>query len=190
MTDQNGNNNEYPVGEWIVHRDYGVGQIKKIERKSIAGRQNTYARIEMPDTTVWIPADQMDGEQLRPLADPERFQRAVEVLTNPPKEMASNFRQRQAQISDALADNVPAETARLIRDLRARRRARGGLNKTERSALKDLSKRFVQEWAACFGLDLDQASRRFNATLRRRRGSRSGQDGDGAQEHGAKAVAL
>lgn len=186
MTNQNGNNNEYPVGEWVVHRDYGVGQIKEIEYKTIAGRQNTYARIEMPDTIVWIPADQMDGEQLRPLADPERFQHAVGLLTKPPKEMAPNFRKRQARISTAVAENAPAETARLIRDLRARRREKGGLNRTERMALRDMTKRFVQEWAACFGLDLDQARRRMNAELR----CRTEQDGNGQSKRGAKAVAL
>jgi RNA polymerase-interacting CarD/CdnL/TRCF family regulator len=165
MIKRGGNSNPYPVGEWFVHRDYGVGQVKEIESKTIAGRQNTYARIEMPDSTVWIPADQLDCEQLRPLADPERFQRAVDVLTNPPKELAAGFTQRKAQISEALTGNAPAETARIIRDLTARRRARGGLNQAERSALKDLTRRFVQEWAACFGLDVDQASSRLNATL-------------------------
>ena len=94
-----------------------------------------------------------------------RFEEALEVLRKPPKGMASNLNKRQARIKRVTANNLPKETARLIRDLRARRREKKGLNQTERRALRDLTKRFLQEWSLCVGLTMGQARRRLNRQL-------------------------
>lgn len=155
----------YVQGDWIVHCYHGIGQIEAVEQKKIAKQEGTYFRIRMADSVLWMSVEQMDKEQIRPVASKSRFQEAVEVLREPPKKMASNLNKRQARIKQVTADNLPKETARLIRDLRARRKEKKGLNQGERRALRELTKRFLQEWSVCVGMTMGQARRRLNRQL-------------------------
>lgn len=159
----------YSQGDWIVHRYHGIGQIEAIEHKKIGDQEGTYFRIRMADSVLWMSIEQMDNEQIRPVVSETRFKEAVEVLREPSKGMASNLNKRQARIRRVTTDNMPKETARLIRDLRARRKEKKGLNQTERRALRDLTKRFLQEWSVCVGLSMGQARRRLNRQLHWRR---------------------
>jgi RNA polymerase-interacting CarD/CdnL/TRCF family regulator len=159
----------YTPGDWISHCYHGIGQIEAVERKRIGDQESAYFRIKMANNTFWIPVDQMDNDQIRPTVSNAHFQEAVEVLREPPKVMDSSLNTRRARIKRVVADNVPKETARLIRDLRARRRESKGLNQTERQALRELTKRFLQEWALCAGLTMSQARRRLNRQLHWRR---------------------
>jgi RNA polymerase-interacting CarD/CdnL/TRCF family regulator len=159
------NTSSYDRGDWIVHCHHGVGQIEKVERKQISDQENTYYRIRTNDSVIWIPIDQMDVEEIRPLTDEDHIEEAVEVLNKEPKKMASNLSSRKSRIKDVIVNNVPVETARLIRDLRGRRRSKKGLNQTERRALRDLTKRFVHEWAVCKNISIEQARKRLNRRL-------------------------
>lgn len=138
---------EYVKGDWIVHAHYGIGQIEGIDMKGISGEETRYYRVHASDSTFWVPVDQMDSEVLRPLSTPEAIQKAIAALQNPPKEMSSNYKTRQTRIRDVQLQNTPRAIARLIRDLRARQREKGALNKTERSAFRTLKQRLVEEWA-------------------------------------------
>jgi CarD family transcriptional regulator len=155
----------YSRGEWIVSCYHGVGKIEAVESKRINDQENTYFRVKMVDSTIWIPFDQMDNGQIRPISDKKRFQEAVEVLGNPPRKMESNFNKRKARFDRVLSNNLPKETARLIRDLRARRRSKKGLSQSGRRVLRNLTKRFVQEWAVSRDMSLEQAQQRLDRKL-------------------------
>jgi RNA polymerase-interacting CarD/CdnL/TRCF family regulator len=160
---------DYDQGDWVVHCHHGIGQIEAIEHKRIGEQENKYFCIKTADSVIWIPVEQMDKQHFRPIVDETDFQEAVAVLRRPPKGMDSNLSTRMARIKQVTADNVPTETARMIRDLRARRREKKGLNLSERQALRDLTKRFLQEWSVCVGLTLKQARRQLNRQLTTRR---------------------
>jgi RNA polymerase-interacting CarD/CdnL/TRCF family regulator len=152
-------------GDWIVHSHYGIGQIKAVEMKCISGEEARYYRIETTDSTFWMPVDQMDSELLRPLSTPEEMQRAVNALHKPPKEMSSNFKIRQSRIQQARLRNTPKAIAQLIRDLRARRREKGVLNSTERSAFQTLKQRLAEEWALVIDADTEHVESRIDDLL-------------------------
>lgn len=158
----------YNQGDWIVHCHHGVGQIEEVEHKSIGDQENVYYRIKTSDSVMWIPVDQINSDEIRPLTDTAHLEEAVSVLNNPPGEMPSNLNARKARIKKVIVNNMPVKTARLIRDLRAKRRSKKGLNQTERRALKDLTKRFVQEWAVCKGITIEQARNRLNRRINRK----------------------
>jgi RNA polymerase-interacting CarD/CdnL/TRCF family regulator len=89
----------------------------------------------------------MDSEVLRPLSTQEEIQLAIVALKKPPKEMSSNYKERQQRIHKAQTRNTPQSMARIIRDLRELRRKKGPLNATERSAYRTLKQRLIEEWA-------------------------------------------
>jgi CarD family transcriptional regulator len=156
---------QFTQGEWIVSCYHGVGKIEALESKRISDQENTYFRVKMVDSTIWIPSDQIDNGQIRPVTDRKHFQEAVEVLDNPPRKMDSNFNKRKARFERVLSNNLPKETARLIRDLRARRRSKKGLSQSGRRVLRNLTNRFVQEWAVSRGMSLEQARQRLDNKL-------------------------
>jgi CarD family transcriptional regulator len=177
MTDMKTENaKSYARGDWIVHPHYGVGRIEDIERICISEQENTYYRIKSDSTVFWIPVDQMDNEneQIRPITEEACFREAVEELNKSPKKMASNLGKRKSRIRSVTHTNNPIETARLIRDLRERRRDKGGLNQSERQALRSLTKRFLQEWAVCRGLTLERSRDNFDELLEKRRQAANG----------------
>jgi RNA polymerase-interacting CarD/CdnL/TRCF family regulator len=155
----------YDQGDWIVHCHYGVGRIEDIEHKRVSDEENTYFRIKTADSVFWMPVEHMDTEQIRSIADERRFQEALEVLSKPANEMASTASKRKARIKQVTINNIPKETARLIRDLRARRREKNGLYHSEWKALRNLTMRFLQEWTVSVGLTMGQARRKLNRRL-------------------------
>jgi hypothetical protein len=64
--------------------------------------------------------------------------------------------------------NVPAETARLVRDLWQRQWSDRGLYDWEREAWRFLSSRFVQEWTLCVGISAVEARQRLIQMLRQK----------------------
>ena len=151
--------------DWIVHRHFGIGQIQCIEVKKISGEAQSYYRADSSDGTFWIPVDQIEGELIRPLATPDELQEAVDALARPPRAMQQNHILRNSRIQTVRQHNTPLAIARLIRDLRARRRERGDLNRAERSALKILSRRLINEWSLVRGIERDTVEERLERLL-------------------------
>jgi RNA polymerase-interacting CarD/CdnL/TRCF family regulator len=158
-------NHSYSKGNWIVHTQYGMGEIKGIDVKDISGEETRYFRIKSNNSTFWIPTDQMDSEVLRPLSTQEEIQLAITALQKPPKEMSSNYKERQSRIQKARILNTPQSMARIVRDLRERRRNKGPLNTTERSAYQTLKKRLIEEWAMVTDNKIEKITSRLDDLL-------------------------
>lgn len=166
----------YTVEDWIVHTNYGVGQIKDIETKCISGEEKQYYRVETPDSTFWMPVDQMDSDVLRPLSTPDEILEAIDVFQKPVEEMPSNIKVRQSHIRDIQKRNTPRAMARLLRDLRAFKRKKGVLNNTESTILRNLTQRFASEWAIVTGVSRAKTLSKLERLLDPRRSAKIGQD--------------
>jgi RNA polymerase-interacting CarD/CdnL/TRCF family regulator len=160
----------FEMGEWIVHTNYGVGQIKSIETKCISGEDKRYYRVETADSTYWLPVEQEDSEVLRPLSSMDELKEAIEVIRDPAEEMSSNHKTRQSRMRRIQKRNTPRGMARLLRDLRAyKRKKKGLLNNTESSVLREVKQRFANEWAVVAGVSNDAAMSRLERLLDPRR---------------------
>lgn len=158
-------NGTYEKGTWLVHTQYGIGKIKGIDIKDISGEETRYYRIKTNNSTFWIPIDQMDSDALRPLSTQEEIQLAIATLQKPPKEMSSNYKERQKNIQKARIRNTPQSMARVVRDLRERRRNKGPLNTTERSAYHTLKERLIEEWSMVTGHRIEKITSKVDSLL-------------------------
>lgn len=84
MTEQS---DRYAIGDWIVHQQHGIGRLTGTTRSAISGEEARYYILETARSSVWVPADQLDGEHIRPLSTPEEMQAVVELLKRPPRDM-------------------------------------------------------------------------------------------------------
>ena len=162
--------NSYQKGSWVVHHAHGVGQILGIETRQISGEETSYyhLKIEVSNSHIWVPVDKL-SEDARPIASPEKFQKALAILERPPHPMPSQLNQRTKRIADVRAKNSPTSLARLLRDLSARQKERGVLSQTETDAMRRITQRFLGEWAICMGIELEVVEQNLLKRLQRGR---------------------
>ncbi|MCA9919578.1 MAG: hypothetical protein KC445_16580 [Anaerolineales bacterium] len=147
--------------DWIVHRHYGIGQIKAVETKAIGEEETTYYRIEAHNSsTIWVPISSED-DLLRPAASENEFAEVVQVLQRPSRKMNAQFQTRIARIRKVSREGNPVMLARTVRDLWARRNRRGQLSNTEETAWRRLVDRLIAEWTVSMDLEEDQANQKL-----------------------------
>ena len=159
--------NVYQVesGEWFVHAHFGAGRVKGQEVKCVAGKEQTYYEIETAVCTLWVPAEQLFGQKIRPLTNEAEFQQVIAVLKEPSEGMAVEANKRKMRIKEVKTANVPQGTAGLVRDLWVRERTEGKLYDWERQAWRDLSTILIQEWARCLDISTGEARREMDRIL-------------------------
>ena len=62
---------QYSIGEWIVHSQHGVGQIKKIETMPLHGKQTECFKVQVKGGTFWFPTNSTETSP----DSPNRFPR-------------------------------------------------------------------------------------------------------------------
>lgn len=151
----------FSPNDWIVHRHYGIGQVKAVETKAIGEEATTYYKIAAHnDSTIWVPVTS-EEDLLRPAASQDEFAEVVQVLKRPSRKMNGHFQTRIARIRKVSREGNPIMLARTVRDLWARRSRRGQLSNTEESAWRRLVDRLIAEWTVSMNLDEDQANKRL-----------------------------
>lgn len=142
----------YPEGSWIVHNNYGVGKVVRLEEKHLEGSANLYYRVEGNNGTFWVPADHPDSERLRSIASRKKMESAIQSLGETPQPLDSNHIQRKAQIKEVLSSGSIHAIAGLVRDLTAFSSGRK-LGIPEQEMLESLKGRLVAEWSLVMGVD-------------------------------------
>lgn len=165
--------NQWAVGKWIVHRQFGVGEIVCREEKQISGESAEYFRVKTHNTLIWLPVDDV-GDDWRPILSAVEFAEVIDTLQKPPKEMADHFQSRNGRINNARNTNDPMISARLIRDLRGRWHRQGTLRSIEKEALQQHTRSLVQEWALSYGLKVSTARQHLMKLLRKGKPAQDG----------------
>jgi CarD family transcriptional regulator len=154
----------FKKGDWVVHPIYGVGRVKRIEKKRLSGQTQKYYRVEAEETAFWIPLERIEESRVRKVISSTEFRKAVKLFEKPPKEMDPNFKTRRKRINDVLNEGLVRPTIRLVRDLWAHNQNKR-LNDTEKSALRNIMDNLVDEWAIAEGISSDEAAAELNRLL-------------------------
>ena len=155
----------YAPNEWVVHRNYGVGQIKSTEQRSIGGKENTYCKIQTFNSTLWLPLAMTNDEWLRKLAPPVEIKQALEILESHPKSMADNLNIRKNQIKEVDSNDAPVVIAVLLRDLWSLKKDKKTLSQIEEAALRHFTDCFLSEWSVSMGITMDEAKVAFKGLI-------------------------
>jgi RNA polymerase-interacting CarD/CdnL/TRCF family regulator len=145
---------EYQPGDWIVHRRYGVGQVKKIEVKPINGEDTECLRVKIKDGFYWLPVGRVDNPRIRPVASEKHVKKAVKELTRADLTLEEDRKLWKKRIAEVKSDGNLVQISKLVRDLTLLRTTRR-LNQTEDNALKSLTERMLREWSVCADRDIE-----------------------------------
>jgi RNA polymerase-interacting CarD/CdnL/TRCF family regulator len=157
---------EYLPGDWVVHRQHGLGQVKSLEEKHIGEKTNTYCKIRTPNVTIWLPVEKMNDEWLRPLASPGDIKAALEVLRQAPKPMSDSLNNRKNRIKKVDTNDTPVKIATLLRDLWALKKEKKTLSQAEEEALRHFTNCFMAEWSVCLDGTMGDKKEEFEALLK------------------------
>jgi RNA polymerase-interacting CarD/CdnL/TRCF family regulator len=94
-----------------------------------------------------------------------RFRKAMKALKGKPKEMAKNYRTRNARIKEVVFESGSLiKMAGLLRDIMALRKNKK-LNNTEKMAAENIRERIVREWSACKEIPVEEARGKFEKIM-------------------------
>lgn len=155
-------------GDWIVHRQYGIGQIKIREMRIISGQKSEYLKVQTPDSEIWLPISKIDQSWFRPIATPTEIDEALNILQQPPSSMDPNFMCRKERIQKVQSENSITAIATLIRDLWGRQQQKS-LSMTEQRALRRLKERLGTEWAVALNMEQQAVLTELQVLLEKKR---------------------
>lgn len=110
----------FEIGDRVVHPQYGVGQIVKLEdREFERGLTQRYYEIHIPGgSTVWVPVD-LSNSGLRRLAHKRELADCRKILKARPSPLMEDGRVRQTALVAHLKQGTLAAQCEVVRDLSA-----------------------------------------------------------------------
>lgn len=166
--------------DWIVHANYGIGQVQGKEKKVLAGIKKVFFKVKTFNGVYWLPVVNTNVDRIRPLASKYQISRALTLIRKPPRRLPSDYRPRNKEISQAIRDVSLYSKARMIRDLNGKR-VSSKLNFNEKDALKTLKKQFLSEWAVVKREDYAILAQKLKKALETSIGKKQSKLGQGKQ---------
>lgn len=157
-------NSKLSKGDWIVHANYGLGQVQGEDVKVLGGEEKEYYKVQTKAAVYWLPKNRLDADTIREVASQKKFRQAIKVLKEKPNKMHKDYRKRKARIAEVVSSNSVVEFAKLIRDLYWRRRDKS-LNDIEKRTLDSLKVRLAREWSVAADIKESDALNRLENTL-------------------------
>lgn len=158
-------NNTFTKGEWIVHHRYGIGRIRRTERKVLAEIKAEYFRVETEESVFWVPVEDENNNRIRPLSSPSQLREALNSLKKPARKMASNYKQRRQQIQEAIVANSLLMRCKILRDLSALKETKN-LTENEKKIFSDFQNHLLVEWSLCVDLPIKEVRCQFQQLLK------------------------
>ncbi len=109
----------FDVGDRVVHPHHGAGEVVSRGRRRIHGTVGEYLEIELasPSLRIIVPVDAATLIGLRPIVDPRKMQRIIDILRSTPELVDANWSQRQKLHRARLKSGDVLELAAVLRDL-------------------------------------------------------------------------
>jgi RNA polymerase-interacting CarD/CdnL/TRCF family regulator len=148
---------DFKIGDRVVHPQYGVGQVVKLEdREFEPGVMRRYYEISIPGSTLWVPLDQPTFG-LRKLAGRRDLDHCREILSSRPMPLTDDSRLRQSDLSARLKVGTIIAHCEVVRDLSGYG-AHKPISGTIAAFLRVAQDVLCQEWAIVEGVTLAEAN--------------------------------
>lgn len=156
---------DFRSGDDVVHPNYGVGNIVRLEERRLAEPQaRQYYVLAFGKTTVWMPVDNGGSSALRLVTAPCDLDRYRTLLKSRPVELDRDYKKRRLDINEQLAHGSFQVVCEIVRDLTALGWHRT-MNEIDASLLKKVRANLWQEWATSTGQPLPEAILEVTALL-------------------------
>ena len=141
----------FQIGDWVVHRTHGLGQVLAIEERMNNGRTALYYMIKLAELTIWVPVDENQNSRLRLPANKTEFRKLLSTLSGPADQLPDDRRQRNLQLLEMLKDGSVELICRVLRNLSTHRRHRTW-SEYDSALLNRVQKALIGEWSFIFSV--------------------------------------
>ena len=156
---------EFKPGDDVVHPNYGVGHIVRLEERELAASGlRWYYVLAIGTATVWVPLQADGATTLRAVTCRQDLEQYRTVLSGQPLLLDRDFKKRSLDLIERLTHSSFQVLCEIVRDLTAFGWHRP-IGETDATLLKKVRDNLWQEWAAATGLPLSEAVLEVNALL-------------------------
>ena len=157
---------EFRSGDHIVHSDYGVGSIVRLENRQIAENQmREYYVLAFGRMTVWSPVQAGGAAPLRLVTDAQDLDQYRTLLKGRPAPLDNDYKKRRLEINEQLAHGSFQVVCEVVRDLTALGWHRP-INDGDATVLQRVRDNLWREWAVSAGLSMPEAVQEVESLLR------------------------
>ncbi|MBT3337753.1 MAG: hypothetical protein HN855_08345 [Anaerolineae bacterium] len=153
------------TGEWIVHKQYGVGQIMAIEEKIINGKTREYFRVKISGGVYWLPIKKIP-DHVRFVSSKYKLSKALRVVSKEPVLLSKNYKIRNKEVAERADGATLQAKGELIRDLHARRHTEGiSSSIMDERQLTTLRQQFMREMSVILDIEMEEAEAKLDKAL-------------------------
>jgi RNA polymerase-interacting CarD/CdnL/TRCF family regulator len=157
---------EFKIGDDVVHPNYGVGSIVRLEERELAtSGMRWYYVLAIGTATVWMPVQADGSTTLRAVTRKQDLEQYRTVLSSRPTVLDRDYRQRHLDLIERLAHSSFRVICEIVRDLTALGWDRP-TGETDATLLKKVRANLWQEWAAATGQPDQEAIQEVESLLR------------------------
>lgn len=159
----------FKVGDRVVLRAHGVGEIVRLEEKHFSGHEaGWYYEVNTAKSTVWVAVDTSEASGLRALTARRGLDQCRAVLRGQPEALHPDHNQRRNEVADRLRQGSLLTMCAVVRDLTAHGWRRP-LAEADAAALRRTTEVLYDEWATAAGISVAEASQEVQALLQEAR---------------------
>ena len=156
---------EFKTGDDVVHPNYGVGNIVKMEERELAtSGLRWYYVLAIGTATVWMPVQADGSTTLRAVTRKQDLEQYRTVLSGQPTLLNRDYRKRHLDLIERLTHSSFQVICEIVRDLSALGWSRP-MGETDSTLLKKIQGNLRREWAAATGQSPQEAIQEVEALL-------------------------
>ena len=151
-------------GDLVIHWIYGLGKVLRLEAMALSDEQTLYYAIQIGETIIWVPADDLLETRLRPPTPEAEFTRLMGTLSHPGKTLPRDRFARKTLLLEWLKDGRCKSLFRVINSLSTYRDGHP-LNDSDQELMRRTQKVLLSEWSVAMSMSLAQAEYQLHRLL-------------------------
>jgi RNA polymerase-interacting CarD/CdnL/TRCF family regulator len=154
----------YQVGEKVVHKHYGLGEIVQLDEKQFSGHLLPCYMVRIRDLTLWVPIDETKNSNLRAPTSSGEFQALFDILRSPGEPLSMDRLERKIQLQERMKDGQLESICKLVRDLTFFRQQKS-LNENDNAVLARAQDLLLTEWKLALSVSSEEAAQLLRQLL-------------------------
>jgi len=155
---------DFQIGDQVVHRTYGPGEIIELDEKEISGEKALYYVVKIRDLLLWVPTEKMDNPSLREQTPVSEYKKLFAILRSPGEPLSENRLERKTQLTEAMHEGSLASLCRVIRDLAYHKQTQN-LAESDNAILERAKDFLLSEWSLSQGIAYNEAKQELSRLL-------------------------
>ena len=157
----------FEVGDIVVHRSYGPGEVIELDEKTLSGQAQRYyvVKIQDQDMTLWVPVDDDDAStSLRPPTPAAEFDKLFTILKSAGQPLSNDRLERKNQLQSKMRAGDLESICYVIRDLNSVNRVKK-LNSADAALMDRAQNLLLNEWIVSLNISLSDAQDQLRELL-------------------------